>query len=115
MNRRVAKLTFHTVYENNRVVTPIDQVYYVDIYSWPENKYKEKIKKRLQEELVGFIFDDDCIFELAEENDFKDKYIMNFLTLLKCLKEYTYCVGKNPYIDLTGKETPLNKYNYVKV
>lgn len=114
MERRVVKLTFHAVDDSNRVVTPIDQVYYVDIYYWDANEYKEKLKKRLESEIIGFIFDDDCIFELASENDFKDKYIMNFPTLLRALKDYTYCLGKNPYIDLTGKETSLNKYNHEK-
>lgn len=113
-NGNVLKLTFHTVIDNNNVVTPFNQVYYLHIFYWNIDEYKQKLKESLEHKIFGFLFDYDCDVEVAEENDYKDKYILNYPTLIKFLLDYTYYNGKNPYIDANGKETPLNKYIYEK-
>lgn len=110
----VLKLTFHTVIEDNNVITPFDQVYYLAIFYWDVNEYKQKLKESIENELPCFLFDYDCVVEVAEPNDYKDKYILNYPTLRKFLLNYTYYDGKNPYVDANGKETPLNKYTYEK-
>jgi len=110
----VLKLTFHTVIDNNNVITPFDQVYYINIFYWDVDEYKQKLKESIENELPCFLFDDDCDVEVAEENDYKDKYILNYPTLRKFLLMYTYYDGKNPYVDANGKELPSNKYTYEK-
>ena len=98
-NHNIVKFTWNCfIYEHKKH----SQIFYIDIFYWALEDYVNRMKEYFKQNFPFTIFNEDFTIELATNEDYEGKDILNNPTFLKALN-YPLCGYMHPYIDENGK------------